>query len=139
MDVPGVDGLIEDIKMSIWIPAVTFILFSLAERLTPHARENTVTRKLPLIFVILLFAIGFSTLMFQDRAVLLALWEESPILYSLVYPIAGALIIAGIGALAYWKLRPELWRRKDLEPSEEDAPEADGAESRKDEEHAEHE
>jgi hypothetical protein len=47
--------------------------------------------------------------------VLGAIWEKSPILFSLVYAIASALVLAGIAGVTYWKLRPTLWQRNDTE------------------------
>jgi hypothetical protein len=42
-------------------------------------------QKISLIFVILLFAICLSTLMFQDRSVLVSLWKQSPVSYSFAH------------------------------------------------------
>ncbi len=113
MYVAGVDGLIDDIKVAFVLPVVGFIVFSIITKLTPHSKVNALMQRLSLIFVILLFAIGLGTLMFQDRAALVALWEENPVVYSFVYSISIALMTAGIVSLVYWKLRPQLWRRKE--------------------------
>ena len=115
MYVAGVDGLIEDIKVAFVLPVVGFIVFSIITKLTPHSKVNALMQRLSLIFVILLFAVGLNTLMFQDRFALAALWEENPVFYSLVYCIGIVLIIAGVASLVYWKLRPQLWHRKEAD------------------------
>ncbi len=115
MIVVGVDRLIEDIEVSFWLPAVTFAMMTILTKLTSRSERGKasapLTIRISLIFVLLLFAFTISCTMYQDRGVLLSLWERSPVLYSLLYLIGGALILAGIAALVYWKLRPALWRR----------------------------
>lgn len=68
-----------------------------------------------LAFVILLFMFSICTVTVQDRAILVSLWQMSPVLYSFAYSVGGVLVLVGIGALVYWKLRPELWRRSHRE------------------------
>lgn len=64
-----------------------------------------------LSFVLLLFVCLLSILMFQDGEVLVALWRESPILYSFVYAASAVFIVSGVAGLIYWKLRPKLWKQ----------------------------
>ena len=112
MNIAGVDGLIQDIAVAFGLPAVGFVMFSIVTKLTPLSKVNALLQRLSLVFVLLLFAFCISNLMYQDRAVLIALWQESPIFYSLLYSIVSFLALSGIAVLAYLKLRPELWHRK---------------------------
>jgi hypothetical protein len=66
-----------------------------------------------LAFSIAIFLYLICSLMFQDRLVLVSLWQSDRVLYSFVYFAAGLLTLAGLGVLVYWKLRPDLWRHND--------------------------
>ena len=110
MIVPGVGGLIDDIAVSFAVPAVGLVLALINIRFTPRSKYNALKLRIFLVFLLFLFAFLVSSLMYQDRAVLKALWQDNPILYSLVYLLNGALVVAGVAVLVYWKLRPELWR-----------------------------
>jgi glucose-6-phosphate-specific signal transduction histidine kinase len=112
MIIISVDGLIRDIEVSFGLPAIGFALALINIRFTPRSKFNALKLRFSLTFVLLLFAYLIGNLMYQDRAVLLSLWADSPILYSLVYTLSGVLVLTSIIAVYYWKLRPELWRRK---------------------------
>jgi glucose-6-phosphate-specific signal transduction histidine kinase len=116
MIVAGADGLIRDIAVSFVVPAVCLALALINIRSTPRSKYNPLKLRLFLIFVLFLFASFLSTLMYQDRVVLKALWRDNPVLYSFVYFLSGALVVAGVVGLVYWKLRPELWKGKGREP-----------------------
>jgi NADH:ubiquinone oxidoreductase subunit 2 (subunit N) len=111
MGIVGIDGLIEDICVSFGLP-ILFLCLALANiKFSSRRKFNGLKMRLSLTFAITLFAYLICTLMFQDRAVLEAISHRNPVFYLLVYSVAGVLIFVSIGALAYWKLRPELWRR----------------------------
>jgi len=112
MQVAGVDGLIKDIGFSFLLPAIGFVMAVINIKYTRGSKNDALKLRLSLAFCLLLFAVSFCVLMIQDRAVLTALWRISPILYSAVYSCCGLLIIGGVAALAYWRLRPELWTSK---------------------------
>ena len=112
MNIAGVDGLIKDIEFAFGLPAVAYFMFLLNIKFSRYGKRKALMQRLSLIVVLLLFSIGLSTLMFQDRAVLIAVWEQNSILYSLVYLIASVLVITGISTLIYFELRPERWRQK---------------------------
>ena len=111
----GVDGLIKNIEVTFVVPAVVLLLALLNIRFTPRSKYNALKLRLFLIVVLLMFAYCVSSVISQDSAVLKALWQDNPILYSFVYSLSSILLLIGIAALVYWKLRPELWRRKERE------------------------
>lgn len=111
MDVPGVTGLLEDIKVAFVLPIVGFCMFWILLKVTPRSKFNALLRRLSLMFVLALFVVVLSALMFQDRAVLIALWMQNPLLYSCVYALFGVVVVSGLAVLCYSKLRPNLWRR----------------------------
>ncbi len=115
MSIPGVDGLIEDLKVTFAVPAAGLIIALMNIRFTPRSKFNGLKLRLFLVFVLLLFATSLSVLMFQDRAVLKALWQSNPTLYSVVYLLSTVVVVIGVSALAYWKLRPAVWTWKDRE------------------------
>lgn len=105
-------GLTQDVLVSFGLPALALVLASINIRFTPRSKYNALKLRLFLVFVLFLFVFLLSSLMYQDRAVLIALWQDNPVLYSLAYFLSGAVVIAGVAGLVYWKLRPELWRGK---------------------------
>jgi hypothetical protein len=107
-----VDGLILDIKVAFGLPAVVFALYWVLCKLTPHAKIGPWLDRLFLSLVLLGFAVLMTTLMYQDSAVLKALWRGNPLLYSLVYAVSCVVIVAGLGTIAFFQLRPALWQRK---------------------------
>jgi hypothetical protein len=115
MNVPGVNDLIRDIEFAFGLPTVVYIMFLINLRFGRYARFKPLMQKLSIVFVLLLFSIDLIWLMSQDRTVLKALWQGNPVFYSLAYCVGGVSVLTGVAALAYWKLRPELWRRKDQE------------------------
>jgi hypothetical protein len=117
MIVAGVGGLIDDIAVSFAVPAACLVLALINIRFTPRSKYNALKLRMFLVFVLFLFVFLLSSLMCQDRAVVKALWQDNPVLYSLAYFLSGALIVAGVAGLVYWKLRPELWRGKGRESS----------------------
>ena len=112
MNSADLDGLILDIKVAFGVPVVIFIMYSILARVTRGSKVGPWLDCLFLSFVLLLFTASMSTLMYQDRVVLKALWQGNPVLYSLIYTLGSVLIATGLAVVAYWKLRPELWRRK---------------------------
>lgn len=116
MDVAGISGLMEDIGVSFGLP-LFFLGLALANiRISSRRKYAGLKLRVSLVFSITLFAYLICSLMFQDRFVLGTIWKQNPILYSLVYAIGSVLVLAGIAALVYSKLRPALWRRNDAEP-----------------------
>jgi hypothetical protein len=115
MDVAGISGLMEDIGVSFGLP-LFFLGLALANiRLSSRRKYAGLKLRLSLVFSIALFAYLISSLLFQDRFVLGAIWKENPVLFSLVYAVGSILVLAGIAGVAYWKLRPTLWQRSDTE------------------------
>ena len=110
MDVSGVTELLEDIKVAFVLPIVGFIMFWILLKVTPRSKFNAVLRRLSLIFVLALFVVVLSTLMFQDRSVLIALWTQNPLLFSSVYALFSVVVATGIAVLCYSKLRPSFWK-----------------------------
>ncbi len=110
MIVAGVDGLMKDIEVCFVLPAAGLVVALINIRFTPRSKYNALKLRLFLIFDHFLFAFLLSSLLYQDHAVLRALWEENPVLYSFVYFLSGALTVAGVTSLVYWKLRPERWK-----------------------------
>ena len=110
--------LVGDICFSFGLPFV-FICLALANIAISSARGNRkyagLKRRLSFIFSIVLFLYLICSLMFQDRSVLMSLWQGNRVFYSLVYSASGFLTFAGLGVLVYWKLRPNLWRQNDGE------------------------
>ena len=54
-----------------------------------------------LAFGILLFMFSICTVIVQDRAILVSLWQMSPVLHSFAYSVGDVLVLVGIGALLY--------------------------------------
>ena len=100
MDIPSVHHLIEDIEAPFALLAIGLVIGSINIRLTNIDIQSKAFRtRMMLSMALLIFVIMQSALMFQDRAVLEALWEQSPVFYSLVYITGGILVLAGIAAL----------------------------------------
>lgn len=115
MDIVGIGGLAEDIGVSFGLP-ILFICLALANiKISSRRKYAGLKLRLSLIFSIALFTYLITSLMFQDRVVLASVWKDNPVLYSFVYSVGGVLVLVGISTLAYWKLRPELWRQNDSE------------------------
>ena len=112
MHIAGTDGLVQDIAVAFGLPVVGFVVFSIVTTFTPRSKVDALLQRLSLFFVLLAFLYLISNLLYQDRAVLKALWRENPIFYSLLYSIVSFLVLWGIAVLAYLRLKPELWRRK---------------------------
>jgi amino acid transporter len=107
----GIKKLAGDIEFCFVVPILT-LCFGLANSRLPWNRSDSAFRmRLILTLAILLFTFSICTVLVQDRAILANLWQMSPVLYSFVYSVGCALLLVGIGALVYWKLRPKLWRR----------------------------
>lgn len=111
----GVGGLIDDIAVSFMVPTVCLVLALINIRFTPRSKYNALKLRIFLVFVLFLFVFLLSSLMCQDRAVLKALWQDNPVLYSFAYFLSGAAVVAGVAGLVFWKLRPDLWRGKGRE------------------------
>jgi amino acid transporter len=110
--------LVGDICVSFGLPLL-FICLALANIAISSTRGNRkyarLKLRLSLAFSIAVFLYLICSLMFQDRFVLMSLWQRNRVFYSLVYSAAGFLTFAGLGMLVYWKLRPDLWRQNDEE------------------------
>jgi hypothetical protein len=117
MAIEGVSGLAGDIAVSFGLPILFICLASANIAISSRRKRNYAGLKLrlSLIFSIGLFVYLITSLMFQDRLVLASIWQGSPLLYSFVFSLSGLLVFSGITTLAYWKLRPQLWRRNDNE------------------------
>jgi hypothetical protein len=110
MSISGIDGLIKDIEFSFILPSVGFVLALINIRLTPRSKYNGLKLRFVLIAVILLFICELGTLMFQDRAVLIAIWLTFPMGYTCFYCVCTLIIIAALLALIKWKLSPARWK-----------------------------
>ena len=107
----GIGKLAEDAGVLLVAP-VLFLCFGLGNAMLPWNRVDREFRtRLVLALALLFVMFAICTVIIQDRVILANLWQESPVVYSLTYSIAGALGILGFGALYYWKLSPKLWRR----------------------------
>jgi hypothetical protein len=116
MIVAGVSGLIEDIGVSFGLPLFFLCLALVNIRVSSRRKYAGLKLRVSLVFSIGLFGYLISSLMLQDRFVLASIWKGSPALYSLLYVVGAVLVLVGIAGLAYWKLRPSLWRQNDSEP-----------------------
>lgn len=113
----GISKLAEDAGVLLVAP-VLFLCFGLGNAMLPQNRRDSGFRtRLVLTLALLFFLFAICTVIIQDRAILIGLWQQSPVLYSLMYSIAGVLGIVGLGALFHWRLRPKLWRRSRHEGS----------------------
>jgi hypothetical protein len=100
-----------DIGLCFWAPFLALCFGFVHTKLPWNCRDGAFRMRLVLSLAILLFTFSLCAITVQDRAILIYLWKGSPVLYSFVYFVGGALVLVGIGASVYWKLRPELWRR----------------------------
>ena len=112
MDVPGVTGLLEDIKAAFGLPIIALVMMTLWLRFTGRSKVDSLMQRFSLIFVLALFVVFLTALMFQDRSVLIELWRQNPLLFSFVYAAFVIVMATGIVALCYWKLRPSLWKKQ---------------------------
>jgi hypothetical protein len=112
MNISGVDGLVQDIGVSFGLPVVGFVMFTFMTRTILEGKIRALTQRLSLIFLLLLFAYLISSLMYQDRAVLIAIWSQNPILFFSAYSIGVLLVIAVISVLVYFRLRTKLWQHR---------------------------
>jgi hypothetical protein len=104
--------LADDLAFVFFVP-ICCLLFGFANSRLPWNYDDREFRmRLALALAVLFFAFDFCAIVVRDRATLILLWQESPILYSLVYLVSGVLSIVGTGAAIYFKLRPALWRRR---------------------------
>jgi hypothetical protein len=99
--VEGISKLAGDAGVLLLAPFL-FLCFGLANARLPYNRRDSGFRAR----LVLTLAV-----MVQDRMILIGLWRENPVFYSLVYSIGSAVGVLGLGALIYWRLRPKLWRR----------------------------
>jgi phosphoglycerol transferase MdoB-like AlkP superfamily enzyme len=106
----GISKLASDAGVLLVAP-ILFLCFGLGNAMLPQNRADSGFRTRLVLALALLFVLfAICTVVIQDRAILISLWQESPILYSFMYSIAGILGILGVGALFHWKLKPKLWR-----------------------------
>ena len=116
MNIEGLSGLLEDLKFAFALPLVGFIMVVLNVKYSRYSERNALLAfRIGLFFCLLLFLCCFITLMFQDRAILAAVWDTSPILFSLVYLLSGLAIVATLSYLVSTKLRPSLWKHRNTE------------------------
>lgn len=112
MSIVDVRGLLKDIQVVFVLPSVCFVMALINIRLSSPSKFSLLKFRLSLSFVLLLFVCALSVLMFQDRGMLMAIWRTSPVEYTFVYSGCSFTIITAVAFLIYWKLRPELWRKK---------------------------
>ncbi|MGA3264696.1 MAG: hypothetical protein ABSC47_11710 [Terracidiphilus sp.] len=106
----GISKLASDAGVLLVAP-ILFLCFGFGNAMLPQNRADSGFRTRLVLALALLFVLfALCTVVIQDRVILINLWQESPILYSFMYSIAGVLGILGVGALFFWKLRPKLWR-----------------------------
>ncbi len=106
----SINGLIEDIEISIGLP-VFVALAGIANSKLPWNRRNRGLRlRLVVLFAILAFLFCIITFTIQDREILIDLWRSNPIFYSSAYLLSALLCVLGVSGLISWKLRPKLWR-----------------------------
>lgn len=110
MNVAGVQEVIKDIEFAFALPFVGFVLALINIKMTPRSKFNRLKLQLSLSFVLVLFVCLSSVLMFQDRVVLLALWESSPVIYSFIYSICVLSMVGALIGIIHWKLRPRQWK-----------------------------
>ena len=109
----NINGLVEDICVSFGLPLI-FLLLALVNIKVSSRRNSAVRFRWCLLYAVVLFIVLICTLTFQDRAILRMIWQSAPVVYSLLYSLFVCIVIAGVSALIYWKLRPEMWRRSKL-------------------------
>jgi hypothetical protein len=109
--VGNISKLAGDLAVMLLAPIIFLCLGFANSRLPFNRHDREFRMRLVLALSVLFFVFAICTVMVQDRAILIYLWQESPILYSLVYLVGGIFSVVGTGALIYFKLRPELWRR----------------------------
>ena len=112
MNAPDANRLTQDLEASLGLPILAFFMSLKYTGLNPRNNRAALRQRLVFVFLLALFAYMFVELMYQDRAVVVALWEQNPVEYTLIYSVVYLLTLAGIFALIYFKLRPELWRDK---------------------------
>jgi len=112
MNIPGVDGLIQDIEAPFVLLGIALVIMTVNSRMARHSKSYLLTTRLVLICMFMSFVAMLCALLYQDRAVLIAIWGQNPVFYSLAYVLGGVLVVAMVAALVYWKLRPELWREE---------------------------
>jgi hypothetical protein len=110
--IDGIDGLRRDIEFAFGLPVVGYVLMLLHTKSYPSSKWIGLQQRLSLAFLLLLFGFLLCGLLYQDRSVLIALWRSSPVASSVAYATSVLSILAGLGGLIFWKLRPELWNRQ---------------------------
>jgi len=113
MDIKMVDitGLLKDVEFVLVLPTLSFFALAVNAKISQKAGFTPQKQRIALTFSLLLFVFCTATIV-QDRSVLLALWKCDPVYYSAVYAMCGSFTVGVIAFLIYWKLRPELWRKK---------------------------
>ena|ERR1035438_8519572 len=110
----GISKLTEDAAVLLLAPFL-FLCFGFANAMLPYNRRDRGFRaRLVLSLAVLSCVFALCTVIVQDRIILIGLWRQSPVLYSLVYMICCIFGILGLGALIHWKLRPKRWRTEVL-------------------------
>jgi hypothetical protein len=115
---PNVDRLIQDIEAPIKLLAISLFILYINSRMARRSESYLIIARATLTFLLFCFVVMLCGLMYQDRATLEALWMQNPPLYSLAYITGCILVLAGVAALSYWKLRPELWRKGNYESNQ---------------------
>jgi hypothetical protein len=111
MNIINTAGLLKDLEFVFVLPTVGFVGFALNARISQKTGFTPQKQRIALTFCPLLFAFC-TVVVWQDRAVLIALWRTSQVVYSVVYASCGLSVVAGVAGLIRWKLRPSLWRRQ---------------------------
>ena len=116
MTIQGVRGLLGDLEFSFVLPSVSFVMFVINRKWSRSTSYDRLLLRLGLFFSLLLFLTSFTVLMYQDRTVLYALWQSSPLLYSVVYGGSAILIASALTWIVHSKLRPSLWTLRNPVP-----------------------
>jgi hypothetical protein len=115
MDIPGVTGLLEDLRVAFLLPIVYLVLVTLWLKLVGRHRFNYLAWRVALMIGLVGFVVFLTTTTYQDRSVLIELWRQNPLFYSFVYVLFVMAVAVGVAFICYWKLRPSLWRKQTTE------------------------
>jgi heme A synthase len=108
--------LIEDLQAAILIPGIGLGITLVNVRLTRDRQSRDLKLRVMLSFLLALFLVLLGAAVVQNRVALAELWSADPTLYSFVYVGSCVVVIACVGFVFYWKLRPQLWKRGERSP-----------------------
>ena len=107
MSIPGVNSLTQDIEAPFILLGICLVILTLNRRMARQSKLYLLTSRIVFGWILLIFMVMLCVLLYQDRAVLLAVWEQGPLLYSFVYSLGVILTAFLVVGLGYWRLRPE--------------------------------